>query len=498
MNLSYSSFMYVCAFLPFVMFFYSVFKRQRKAVLLVCNYLFFIVWSRKLVAWNIGVSVIVYFVSKILEKHKQKILLAMGICVPLVSLVVLKYTNFLLENISHVFHTAYTPLQILIPIGISYYSLMMISYLVDVYQGKCQSAEKVTDFLLYTSYFPTLVQGPIVRFKDISQTLLKTHDIRLQNIQDGYIRIIWGLLKKVVIADHLNAIVNPVFQTYSHIGSLVVLGSILWTIQLYMDFAGTIDIAIGSAQIFGVQVQENFRQPFFAKNAGDFWRRWHITLGTFFKDYIFYPVSLNKKLAKFSRILKKHHLKQIAKYFSSIIALFFVWMCNGLWHGPKWTYIFYGMYYFVIIVAELIVKKPIENLYQKIHLNEKNTFYRLFVFTKLCVIVVIGEMFFKAESVMQGWTMLKSVFTNFAYQDFIPGLQAIKVHPRVYMIVVCTLVPILAMSFYLEKGHTIQDFVDAKPTWLKWTYIYIALFIIFLFGAFGPGYGNLAMMYAGF
>ena len=196
--------------------------------------------------------------------------------------------------------------------------------------------------------------------------------------------------KQKIIADHLSGVVNTLFANYKTSGALSLLAAVLCTIQLYMDFKGTIDIALGVGKIFGITIAENFRQPFFAKNAGDFWRRWHITLGAFLRDYVFYPVSLSKPIQKLTKWCKNHLGNMVARYVGPLIALFCVWICNGFWHGPYWTYVLYGMYYFILMVLELFLEKPFEKWCSDHHLDVNGWGIRTFRFIKLFIIVIIG------------------------------------------------------------------------------------------------------------
>lgn len=511
MSLSYQTFMYFGLFLPIIIGCYQICPRKyRQYGILLASYSFFFVWSKFLVIYHFCTSVFVYVVGKwLLVKKKenvdlkvyqrwQKYKVLFGTLVPLGILVILKYTNFIVGNIAGILRFSFTAWHILIPIGISYYTLQMVSYLLDIYHKKNSGADSLIHFLMYTSYFPTLVQGPITRFHDVGNDIAACHDLTYENLTHGYQRILWGLLKKMVIADHLNPVVNSIFASHTQEGGLVLFGAILWTIQLYMDFAGTIDIGIGSAMIFGVKVNENFRQPFFAQNASEFWRRWHITLGTFFKDYIFYPISLSKSIMKVTKYFKKKKMTFFARYTGPMIALFFVWLSNGVWHGANWTYIFYGMYYFVLIFIELILEKPIQRLYQKFHIDEKGFAVRMFRFLKLSVIVVIGEMFFRAPSIQVGWQMFISIFTKWNFHEALSVIPFLGMDTWDYLTVGLAFFVVICMSFYLEKGHTIHDFLDGLPRGLRWAILYLVIFYIILFGAYGPGYDAIAMMYAGF
>ena len=307
-----------------------------------------------------------------------------------------------------------------------------------------------------------------------------------------------GLFEKVVIADHLANGVSYLFkQTYLP-GSLSLLAAVLCTMQMYMDFAGTIDIAIGSAHIFGIDLPENFRQPFFAKNASDFWRRWHITLGTFFRDYIFYPVSLSKPVMKITKWTKKHLGKKCAKFIGPSIALLFVWLANGIWHGPRWTYILYGIYYFVLILIELLLENPVKQFYIKMHINEERFGIRLFRFIKLFIIVIIGEMFFRADTFSKGWSMFTSIFTDFNAPLFHQQWKYVGIGVTDYLIVILGLIVVFIVSVMKEKNISIREKIEKRPAYQRWIFWYVCILVVVFLGAYGQGFGAVDMLYAGF
>ena len=284
----------------------------------------------------------------------------------------------------------------------------------------------------------------------------------------------------------------------SYSGAAYLFGAVLCTLQLYYDFAGTVDICLGSAKIFGVKLPENFRQPFFAKNAGDFWHRWHITLGTWFKDYIFYPISFAKPMGKLSKKVKNVFGIGVSKLFTPTIALFAVWISNGLWHGPKITYIFYGLYYFVLIFIENCLEKPIGKFNEKHNINDDNKLLKAFRFIKLCVIVVVGETIFRADSVADGFRMLGKIFTDFDFSAFIHSLSDLVHEPYDLIIMFVGFIIVLIVDIMRERGKCFTSYLETKPKAVRWIFWYIAIFIVILFGAYGPGYDAVAMMYATF
>ena len=406
-NFMYSAPMYFAVFLPAVILLYQICPQKlRKFVLLIANYTFFFIWSKFFLIYQVITMFITYLSAKVIDhttnKKIKKISLIIAILINLGVLVVLKYTNFFGENIFAIFHQPFTPARLIAPIGISYYTLQMISYLMDTSSGKIHSNHSILDFAVYASFFPTLIQGPITRFNEVKDSIHTCNPITYQNLKFGSQRILFGLMKKIIIADRLDPAVSKIFTSYTQDGLFSLIGAVLCTIQLYMDFSGIVDICLGSAEIFGIKLPENFRQPFFAENASDFWRRWHITLGTFLRDYVFYPISLAKPIHRLSKFFTKHFGKGAGKFIGPFIALFAVWFLNGLWHGPYWSYIFYGLYYFCFMILEILLKKPVDTFFKKHQIDEKQIGLRLFRFIKLFIIVIIGELFFRAQTLAVG------------------------------------------------------------------------------------------------
>ena len=502
-KLMYSAPLYFIAFLPAVIMLYQLCPQKfRKYVLLVANYVFFYTWSKFFLVYQVITMVITYVSAKIIDhttnKKTKKFILFAAIVINLGVLVILKYTNFFGENIFAIFHQRFTAMHFITPIGISYYTLQMISYLIDTSSGKIHSDHSIVDFAVYASFFPTLIQGPITRFTEIKDSIHAGNPITYQNLKFGSQRILFGLMKKMIIADRLDPAVSKIFTSYTQDGLFSLIGAVLCTIQLYMDFSGIVDICLGSAEIFGIQLPENFRQPFFAENASDFWRRWHITLGTFLRDYVFYPISLAKPIHRLSKFFTKHFGKAAGKFIGPFIALFAVWFLNGLWHGPYWSYIFYGLYYFCFMILEILLKKPVDDFLMKHQIDNNHIGLRIFRFVKLLIIVIIGELFFRAKTLFAGWTMFSSIFTNFDLSTFKETLPFLRLDVADWMIVLIGIVVIFLVDFYKEFHGSIRNTIEQKPTWMRWSIIYTCIFALLIFGAYGPGYDIVAMIYAEF
>jgi D-alanyl-lipoteichoic acid acyltransferase DltB (MBOAT superfamily) len=511
--LSYNKFTYFLVFLPLVIILYQLMpKKFRWAVLLLASYAFFFSFSRKLVLYNVAASILTYAFGRILGsmkkapegmdrkafKKKKHRILVLAVLIDLGALVLLKYSNFFGRTFASLTGSTFSPVEFLVPLGISYYTLQCISYLCDVAGKKIEPTHHFFQLALYLSFFPTIMEGPICRFDQIGEDLYAGNSVTSEHLALGYERILFGLFKKIIIADRLSPVVDNLFAYHTGEGALCLLAAILFTLQMYMDFSGMIDIGIGSARIFGITVPENFRQPFFAKNAGDFWRRWHITLGTFFRDYIFYPVSLSKPIQHLTKWTGKHVGKKASRYIGPLIALLCVWLANGLWHGPHWNYIVYGLYYFSLTAIEMFTEKPFEAWCHKHNLNIEGAGIRTFRFIKLVLIVITGEMFFRAVSLHAGWTMLVSIFTNFDVKQIFTVLPQLDMSREDYLIVAVAFAAVIAVSVLKEKKFPIREKFNSMPTMARWAILYVIIFAIVLFGAYGPGYDAVAAMYAGF
>lgn len=515
-QLSYTSWMYFALFLPLVMIIYQACRgRGRRIVLLLSGWFFFASLSGFLLAVNVLTSLFVYFLGRKLEaisldkslkkkerKKKKKLCLFWGVVILLSVIVGFKYLDFIGLNIVRITQAVgiaydWKMLDLIAPAGISYYTLEAIAYLSDVYWEKIKAEDSVLNMFLFMSFFAKLIVGPISRYPECEK-LFEGQSIRLIDVEEGYQRILWGLFKKLVIADQLAPGVNSLYSGDYMDGGVALLAAVMFTIQEYMDFSGAIDIAIGSARVFGVRLHENFRQPFFAKNASDFWRRWHITLGRFFRDYIFYPISFAPSVTKLAGGVSKKIGRKIGRFVTPAIALFFVWISNGLWHGARWTYVFYGMYYFVLILIENILEEPFAKLLEKLKLRETSPAVRIFRYVKLFFIVIIGEMFFRADTLGKGFEMFKKIFTDLRFDMVIKHIQDIGIDRYGYFAAVTGIIVVSVVETLKEAAIPVRKKIEAIPLPVRFAFWYCCIFAVILFGAYGAGYDVEDLVYAQF
>lgn len=416
------------------------------------------------------------------------------------TLLVLKYSGFFMENVNVLLGLQLPVPEFALPIGISFFTLQAFSYMFDVYRGAVEADRNIFRLALFVSFFPQIVEGPICRYTQTAQALWEVKPIAYDNLTLGLQRILYGMMKKLVVADRLNAFIEAVFTGYADLeGGIIAIAAVCYTIQLYMDFSGAMDAVTGTAQIFGVVMPENFRQPFFSKTVSEFWTRWHISLGAWFKDYIFYPVTMSKPINQLTGAARKHFGRYYGTLSGACVAFFCVWSCNGLWHGASWSYIFFGMYHFFMIMMGKLTDPASKWLRGKLHIQPENKLFQCFQILRTCVFVVIGELFFRAEGLRAGMTMFRQMVTDFRFSTLnVELLDSLSIDPQDLLIVGVTLVIVFAVSLLKERGVAIRRSLMERPTALRWALLYALLFYILIFGAYGKGYVPVNPMYANF
>ena len=396
-------------------------------------------------------------------------------------LAVVKYSNFAIENINSVLGLiGKEPIGLLgmgLPLGISFFTFQSVSYAIDVYQGKYECEKNIFKMGLFVSFFPQLLQGPIGRYDRLGKQLYSGHSFNLKNVEYGLQRIGWGLFKKVVIADRAAVLVLNVFNNYeAYSGFHYIMAVLMYSVDLYMDFSGGIDIVIGAAQMFGITMDENFRQPYFSKSIGEFWRRWHITLGTWMKDYIFYPMSLSKKMNKFGKWGKKHFGNTFGRtlpiYFANIVIFFIV----GIWHGAAWKYIAYGLYNGFIIAISNLLEPVYKKLLSKFHINATSRGWTLWQIIRTFILVNIGWFFDDAANLKESFVLIKNVFVNFSIKPLFDGsVRAMMEFSSMDMLAIAVgIAALFIVGVINEKGIDIRKSLAKKPLILRWA-VYLML-----------------------
>lgn len=386
--------------------------------------------------------------------------------------------------------------SILFPLGVSFYTFQSMGYLFDVYRGKTAAERNPLKFLLFVSFFPQIVQGPISRWKDLAPQLFEGHSFDYRQAKFGAQLMAWGAFKKLVIADHAAVLVNTVCGGYPepYHGPVLFLAALFYSLQIYTDFSGGIDIARGVAQMLGITMTENFERPYFAATIADFWRRWHMTLGGWCRDYIFYPLSLSKPFNKLSKWGRNRLGNRVGKLLPVLCSQLIVFLIIGMWHGSQFKYIAFGLYHGAFIIGGILLEEPLSRLTDRLHIDRNAWWFRGFQILRTFLIVTFGRYFSIAGSFRQALSMLGSTFRSAA----VPGLFTLGLTAREMGILGLASLGLFAVSLLQEKGLVLRDWVEKRPAPLRWLIYFAGVMSIVIFGAYGTQYDATAFIYMGY
>jgi alginate O-acetyltransferase complex protein AlgI len=417
-------------------------------------------------------------------------------------LAVIKYADFTLSNINGVLNWVGTkPLPLIgfiLPLGISFYTFQTMGYLIDVYREKYPSERNLFKLALFISFFPQLIQGPISRFDDLKETLFSEHRADITNISFGLQRILWGYFKKLVIADRLLVGVNTIVRNpEEYQGVYVLVGMFFYAITLYADFTGGIDITIGIAQVLGIRVKENFERPYFSKSIAEYWRRWHISLSTWFREYMFYPISVSKTMLDLGKSCKKHVGDWLGRRIAIYIASIIVWFTTGIWHGAAWNFIVWGLLNCLVI----LVSQECMPLYEKFHarFHVGHTFwYRLFQVGRTFWLMSFLRTLDCYRDVGTTFRMYGTIVTRFNYDElFTGGLMQLGLSIADYLVLIAAVAFMLAVSL-LGRSGSVREKLASRPLAVRYATYFILLLVILIFGAYGVGYDANQFIYSQF
>lgn len=528
---SYCSLLYVGIFLPAVVLCYAVVpQRHRGKVLLAASYASFWSVSGKLIVFLLASSFSLHHfglwlthvqeerdrmlaaadkaerkaVRAAFQRRLRRILL-FAVLLHIGTLVTLKYAAFFSVNLNRLLDAFRLPFTLpvpafLLPIGISFYSLQAVSYLIDVYRGTVRADRNLGRLMLFLGFFPQIMEGPICRYGQTALPLWEGRPLTWKNLTFGMQRILFGMMKKIVIADRLNILIKNVFSSPATFdGGITALAMVCYTCQLYMEFSGTMDVVIGSAEIFGIRLPENFRQPFFSASIQEFWMRWHITLGAWFKDYIFYPLSMSGPLKKLTGAARRRLGSHFGPLLAGSVALFAVWLCNGLWHGAGWQYIFFGLYHFALILCGSLTAPLSQRIAGALHIDRDAGPWRMFRIARTALLVCVGELFFRADGLRAGLSMFRRMVTDFSLRSFTDGtFLGLGMDKHDFFIVIVAVLLVFAVGLMRERGISLREAVARQHIAVRWSVYYAAILFVIIFGAYGIGYVPVDPIYAAF
>lgn len=508
--------------------YYLVPKRFQSSLLLAASYLFYFIAGPSYLLYILTTTVTTYFAARrigdnltrqsahlkackdILDREKKKaykkrqerirrgwtagcLALNLGI------LAVVKYANFIISNISGVISALGGErlpfLRFALPLGISFYTFQAMGYLIDVYRGTVPAERSLPRFALFISFFPQLIQGPISRYGDLSETLYQEHAFDGKQVGFGLQRILWGYFKKMVVADRVLAAVAAITggpDTYR--GAYILVGMLFYTLQLYADFTGGIDITIGIAEVLGITVQENFIRPYFSKSLKEYWRRWHISMCGWFRDYLFYPVSTSRWMSKFTKFVKARFGAAAGKRLPVYLSMFVVWLATGVWHGASWNFIVWGLANWAV----LVVSEELEPLYARFHRRfpvDGKFWYRLFQVGRTFSLVCVLNLFDCYPSLSLTFGAFASLFTEGNWSVLWDGaLMDLGLSALDYGILAAGVALMLAVSLSQRAG-SVREKIARRPYPVRFALWYGLFLSVLLMGAYGVGYDASQFIY---
>ena len=437
------------------------------------------------------------------NERKSRAFMLCAVAVDLGILIVLKYLDFVLSNINTFLPESSTlPLfSFVLPLGLSFYTFSAVGYVVDVNRGKYEPERNFAKFFLYLTYFPQIIQGPIPRFEKLAPQLFGEHKADFNNLRSGYQLVLWGLFKKMVIADSVAAIVAAMLKNTAVLSGLELwLGMFVWGIQLYTDFSGGIDVSRGVSQMFGITLDINFKRPYFALNLTDYWNRWHITLGDWLKDYFFYPVAFSKGYSKINKYTKKKFGKFFAKTVPVGILSLILFTIIGIWHGANWGEVLFGVFNGVVILISTLCEPLFVKIRKPLHMEEL-VFFRIFRSVRTFLIITIARVISLPSNITIAGSMLLTMFgirsSGTAFFDFTGKMVQVQ-DLKMYLPALLGCILLFVVSFLEEKGHSVRDLINTKPMFVRVAVISLGTVAIILFGAYGIGYVASNFIYSNY
>lgn len=523
MNLT--DFYFLCAFAVILVIYYIVPGKCQWGVILVSSIAFYLLNGHPLLILYPVLSVTVTYISALCIRKsgsaagKKKAFIA-GIAFLLCVMILVKALKYFFESglINLSSDDGFGIAELLVPLGLSYYTFSLIGYIADVYNGITEHNISFLKLLAFGMYFPALISGPIMQFRTLAEDFYSEHKFEPENIAFGAQRMLWGFFKKLVIAQRLAPAVSVMFNDFNTFcGRDVAWAVLLFTIQLYTDFSGLMDIVLGISQCLGITLPENFNTPFFSQSVSEYWRRWHITLGAWFREYVFYPLLRSKPHTAFSKLLKDKAGKKAGKQLSTFAAMFVLWLTVGLWHGGKLTFVIgSGLLQWIYIMLEESLKSPFDSLWKKIHINSNTAILKFIRIIRTFILINFGNLFFRSASVPAAFNAIRSFITGdggilgFIFETLeneLPGrgIRALSDNTLVNLtyidmgILAFSILVLFAADLYKYRtGNMIREKIASQNICLRMIIWLVCAIFVILLAVYGPGFSSSEFIYQGF
>lgn len=488
-----------------VILYYIVPKKMQWIVLLVFSYMYYLSGNAKYLFFIVFSTLVTYGFALAIDTLQQKgaeqkvlrRLVALGMVCNLGMLGVVKYTGFFVENLNLLFHLDWQ-FKILFPLGISFYTFQSSGYLMDVYWKRIRAERNLFRYALFVSFFPQLLQGPIGRWEKLGTQLEEEHSFDMVMVRRGLERIVWGFAKKMIIADWAGVFVDAIWGNMDQFNGIAFFGLIFYGIQLYADFSGAMDVVIGIGNLFGIEMEENFRRPYLATSMADFWKRWHMSLGEWMMNYVFYPVTLSGWMMKIGKWSKAKFGRKQGRVIPIAIADVIVFFLVGIWHGASWKYVVYGLLNGVIIAFSELMTNRYRTWKTALHIKGDEKWYHMFCIVRTFIIVNLRWFFDRSDTLTEGIYMVKQAFTHFAPSQILEisaGTGGTAYVPWALLIIAVGCVIMVTVGCIQEKGVPIRASIEKLP-WPVVLCIYLLL--LMSIGFFGSTASPRGFIYAQF
>jgi len=531
--MSYISIIFVLFLLIVAAIYFLVPSKVQWIVLLSASYLFYFAAGIELAVFLLFTTITVFYAGEMLgrinqkyrgrlkcgtgidkeekkrlkesfNKRKKRIVAAM-LLINFGILFVLKYFPVFSDPIGELLSSIWPDFEIpafhfLLPLGISFYTFQAMGYIIDLYRDKFRPEKNLAKFALFLSFFPQIIQGPISRYDELAQQLYAPHKFDYKRVKFGIELMLWGYFKKMVIADHLAILTGRVFgNPEQYQGLYLIFTAMLSWIELYADFSGGIDITKGVAEIFGIILPDNFKRPFFADSLSEFWRRWHITLNNWWRDYIFYPLTLSKAFVSLGKICRKRFGNDVGKKIPAMIALLTVRVINSVWHGAYIIYFVGGLYHGILIALAYFLEPQFGRLTKRLKVNTQCFSWKVFRIVRTFVLISIPRLFYTAES----WPDM-ILYIRFAFSEFNPWIffdeswYQLGLDRKTFQMVMVSMLVLFTVSAFQEKGYCIREKLEEQNTVFRWIVYFTGILALFFFGVYGLGYDAAGFQYMQF
>ena len=472
--------------------YYLIPKRFQWIWLLIFSYIYYASSGIKILFFLLYTTITTYGTGRLLDRvnhkelprneaksRKRRILIGC-LLLNFGMLAVLKYTNFAIENVNAIFHAGISFQKLILPLGISFYTFQSMGYIIDVYWGKYEAEKNPFRFALFVSFFPQLVAGPIERSSRLLNQFNDRHKFDYDRVCRGLMMMVWGFFQKMVIADRVAVFVNQIFNYYNYYSGLeIFIGMLFFAVQIYCDFAGYSNIALGAAQVMGFDLMQNFTQPYLARSVAEFWKRWHISLTSWFRDYLYIPLGGNRK-------------GKWIKYRNIMI----IFLTSGLWHGANWTYVIWGG----LNGAFQIVGAQTLNLRKRIKkaagIREDSWSYKMLATVITFLLVDFTWIFFRADNIEAAFSLIRQMFSGFRPWILIDGsLYAMGLSFIDFWIGMIAIAVLLAVDILHSRNVHIREWIVKQNLWFRWGIYLLAVYSILIFGYYGPNFDATQFIY---